>query len=87
MVGRMGLGDIAGNSSQLRRNGAVVETNTAAQGTGTLQTNAIYIGARAGTSLRLNGRLYGTAFRFGANLTGTQVSDAETWLNGKTGAY
>ena len=82
-----GIGDIAGNNAQLRRNGAVVETNTASQGTGTLQTNAIYVGARAGTSLRLNGRLYGAAFRFGAALTGTQVSDAETWMNGKTGAY
>lgn len=82
-----GLGDIAGNSSQLRRNGAVVETNTASQGTGTLQTNAVYLGARAGTSLRFNGRLYGAAFRFGANLTGTQVSDAEAWMNTKTGAY
>lgn len=82
-----GLASVAAPSVQLRRNGSVVETNTASQGTGGYNAGALYIGRRGGTSLPLNGRIYGLVVRFGAALTGTQVSDAEAWMNGKTGAY
>lgn len=82
-----GIGDIAAPLSQLRRNGAVVETNTASQGTGSYNSSIIYVGGRTGTSLPFDGYVFGALMCFGANLTGTQVSDAEAWMNGKTGAY
>jgi hypothetical protein len=82
-----GLGDIAGDISTLRRNGSVVETSTADQGTGNFLAYTFYIGRRGGTTLSFNGRIYSLIIRFGANLDATTISNTETWVNGKTMAY
>lgn len=47
----------------------------------------LYIGRRGGTTLPFNGRIYGLIVRFGANLDNTQITNTETWMNGKTKAY
>jgi len=57
------------------------------QGTGNFLAYPIYIGRRGGTALPFNGRVYGMIVRFGANLTTDQITQTETWINGKTGAY
>lgn len=80
-------GDISGDSVSLRRNGASLTPVTTDQGTGTYAASAINIGARAGTSLFFNGRLYGLIGRFGPNLSAGQIANTENWLNYKTGAY
>ena len=82
-----GLGDIAGDISTIRRNGSVVETSTADQGTGNFLAYTFYIGRRGGTTLSFNGRIYSLIIRFGANLDAATISNTETWVNGKTGAY
>ena len=56
-------------------------------GAGNFTANPLYIGRRGGTTLPFNGRIYGMAVRFGANLTAAQITQMETWVNGKTGAY
>nr|DAL11090.1 MAG TPA_asm: hypothetical protein [Bacteriophage sp.] len=80
--------DIAGDLSAVRVNGAASGTNgTADKGTGNFLAYPAYIGRRGGTTLPFNGRIYSLITRFGANLTAQQISDTETWVNGKTGAY
>jgi hypothetical protein len=46
----------------------------------------LFIGARAGTSLWFNGRLYSLVVR-GAQSTTPQVEQTEIWINNKTKAY
>jgi hypothetical protein len=82
-----GIGDIASDVCILRVNGAQVGSTTADQGTGNYLAYPIYIGRRNGTSFPLNGRIYSLIVRFGANLTAGQISQTESWVNGKTGAY
>lgn len=62
-------------------------TNGPTAGTGNFLANPLYIGRRGGSALPFNGRLFGLIVRFGANLTDTQVSNTENWMNGKTKAY
>ncbi len=83
-----GLGDISGDTATLRINGADIQTSLTDQGTGNFTSQPLYIGARAGTSLFFNGWLYGLIVRFSAaNLDSANVAAAETWMNGKTGAF
>jgi hypothetical protein len=82
----VGLGDISGDTSTLRVNGAQQDQDTGDQGTGNYLAYPIYIGRRAGTSLPLNGQLYSLVTRFAATDL-TTVGQLETWINGKTGAY
>jgi len=82
-----GLGDISGDRATLRLNGTQVAQNTGDQGTGNYLANAVFIGRRAGTSLPFNGNIYQLIIRFGANLDAGTISSAETFINGKTGAY
>jgi hypothetical protein len=82
-----GFGDISGDTATLRVNGSQVAQDTADQGTGNYLAYPIYIGRRGGTSLPFNGQIYNLIIRFGANLTTTQITTTETWVNGKTGAY
>lgn len=86
-VVQTGIGDIAADTSVLRVNGSGVASNTGDQGTGNYLAYPLYIGRRGGTSLPLNGRIYSLIVRFGANLTADQISQTETWVNSKTGAY
>ena len=75
---------------RLRRNGAV-QSLTPAGGAFTPTTFADVvscIGANNGTSARLNGWIYGLIVRYSAtNLDAATIANAETWMNGKTGAY
>ena len=82
-----GIGDIAGDVATLRVNGVQAATSAADQGTGNYLAYPLYIGRRGGTTLPFNGQLYGLIVRFGANLTADQITQTETWVNGKTGAY
>lgn len=83
-----GLADISGDSVILRVNGTQAAADTTTdQGTGNFLPYPLYIGRRGGSSLPFNGRIYGLAVRFGANLTAAQITQMETWMNGKTGAY
>lgn len=82
-----GLGDISGDLATIRANGTQAGQNTADQGTGNFLSYPLYIGSRAGSSLRFNGNLYSLIVRFGANLNASVISQTETWVNGKTMAY
>lgn len=82
-----GLGDIAGDRTTLRVNGSQADQDTGDQGTGNYGSYALRIGSRGGSSLRFNGWLYGLIIRFSsANLADATIAQAETWMNGKTGA-
>jgi hypothetical protein len=82
-----GVGDISGDTATVRVNGTQVATSTADQGTGNYLAYPLYIGARGGSSLFFNGRLYSMIVRFGANLTTGQITSTEKWVNSKTGAF
>lgn len=82
-----GLGDIAGDSSALRVDGVAWPPNVTDQGTGNYLAYPLYIGARNGTTNRLNGYLYGLVVRFGPNMSADTITATENWLNTKTGAY
>ncbi len=81
-----GLGDIAGDVSTVRVNGAAT-TDVTDQGTGNYLAYPMYIGRRGGTSLPYNGRIYSLITRFGPNLTAAQIASTETYVNTKTKAY
>jgi hypothetical protein len=61
-------------------------TDAASAGTGNYGNRPIFIGRRGGTTLPFNGRIYSLIVR-GAASTTDQITAAETWVNGKTGAY
>lgn len=82
-----GTGDVSGDVVTLRLNGSQAATSSSDQGTGNYLAYPLYIGRRGGTSNPLNGRIYGLVVRFGANLDNTQITNTETWMNGKTKAY
>jgi hypothetical protein len=82
-----GIGDIAADTSILRVNGVQAASVTTDQGTGNYLAYPMYIGRRAGTLLPFNGYLYSLIVRFGPNLAAGTISETETWMNGKTGAY
>ena len=81
-----GIGDISGDRATIRVNGTQIDQDTGDQGTGNYLAYPLYIGRRAGTSQSFNGQLYGLILRFAETDAGT-ISQAETWLNDKTGAY
>ena len=81
-----GIGYISTDVLTLRVNGVDVTSNTTDQGTGNYGNYPLYIGSRGGTTLPFNGRLYSLIIR-GAQSTATQISNAETYVNSKTGAY
>lgn len=81
-----GIGDISGDITSIRRNGSIVEVSTLDQGTGNYGNYPLFIGRRAGTSSPFNGNLYSLIIR-GAQSTDAQITQTETWVNSKTGAY
>ena len=81
-------GDISGDLSALRVNGAANGTNgTADQGTGNFLAYPLYIGRRGGTTLPFNGHIYSLIVRFGANLPTATIANTEKYINTKTRAY
>jgi hypothetical protein len=83
-----GIGDISGDVSRLRANGAQIAADTTTdQGIGNFLAYPLYIGARNGSTLFFSGHLYSLVTRFGANLTADQIADTETWVAGETGFF
>ena len=81
-----GIGDISGDVSRFRINGAQVGANTADQGTGNFGNYPLFIGRRNNASFPLNGRLYSLAV-LGRTATAAELAAMEAWVNGKTGAF
>lgn len=79
-------GNIAGDLATIRVNGGAAATNAADQGAGNYGNYPLYIGRRGGTSLPFNGRLYSLIVR-GALSDTNQITQAESYVNLKTGAY
>jgi hypothetical protein len=82
-----GIGSISEDISNLQINGIASGSGAADQGTGNYLSYPLYIGRRGGTSNPFNGRLYPLIVRFGPTLTAEQITQTETWVNGKTRAY
>ena len=78
------IGEISTDTNIVRANGSVAGTKTNDQGTGNYLAYPMYIGSRAGTSLRFNGQLYSLITRFGANLDANVITQTETYVAGKT---
>jgi hypothetical protein len=81
-----GLADISSDLNQLRINGVLQASNTADQGTGNYPNAPLYIGRRAGATFQFNGRIY-SLLVLGRAATATEITNTETWINGKTKAY
>lgn len=77
---------ISTDTCNFRANGALITSSSSDQGAGNYGNYPLYIGSRGGTTLRFNGRLYSLIIR-GAQSTATEISNAETYVNSKTGAY
>lgn len=81
-----GQSDIAADVMTLRVNSMQSATSSADQGTGTYGNLPLFIGRRGGTGAPFNGRLYGLIVR-GVKSDDATVTQTETWMNSKTGAY
>jgi hypothetical protein len=79
-----GIGDISGDQSTLRINGAQAGTSSADQGTGNFGNWPAYFYARAGTSIFFGGNDYGSIAR-GAASTAAQIANGEKYMAAKTG--
>lgn len=77
-----GVGDISGDIATLRINNAQAAHSTADQGTGNYGNYPLYIGARAGTSIFFNGRLYSLIVR-GAQTPLSQIEATEAYIKQK----
>ncbi len=81
-----GLGDISADTCIIRMNGAQITSSASDQGSGNYMNATVYVGRRGGSTLPFNGRLYQMLVR-GALTSGDDLTDLETYVNGKTGAY
>jgi len=75
-----GIGDISGDVSTIRVNGAASNTNAGDQGTGNFASAPLYLFARAGTSLFFRGRFYASVIR-GALTPVSRAAAVEQQLN------
>jgi hypothetical protein len=78
-----GIGDISGDSSILRANATQAAQSTDDQGTGNYTSAAVFIGARAGTSLFLNGHIHSLIVR-GALTDLPTIERTERYVASKT---
>ena len=77
--------DIPAPSIVVRQNTAEVVNSTASVGTGTFLP---YISSVLATATGFfPGRVYQVVCRFGPNLDAAQITQTETFVNDKTGAY
>lgn len=81
-----GLGKISTDQCILRSNGSQIVSSSTDQGTGNYGNVPLYIGSRTGSSLFLNGNIYGLIIR-GGSIATNAIDLAESWMNRKTGAY
>jgi hypothetical protein len=82
----IGVSDIYGDVVKLKVDNGNYVINTGNQGTGNYGNYPLYIGSRAGNSLRFNGRLYSLIIR-GALSSDSQIASVEKYVNSKTKAY
>jgi hypothetical protein len=80
------IGNISGDSAILRLNGVQRNSITTDQGTGNYGNHALYIGRRGGTSFPFNGAMFSLVIA-GKLASSVEISNAEKWVNKKTGAY
>ena len=80
------VGDISGDISRIRVNGAQAASSASDQGTGNFGNYPLYIGRRNNASLPFNGRIYQLIVRGAASNAG-QIAAGEAWCNTKTRAY
>lgn len=78
--------DISAPKISTRINTTVTANSVASQGTGNYGVWPLYIGRRGGTSVPFNGHIYSLLIR-GADSSDKQITDTETYINSKTGAY
>ena len=78
--------DIAGDLSTIRRNAVAGTNGIADKGLGNFGNHPLYIGSRAGAGFFFNGRMYSMIVR-GAASSAQEITDAETYVNSKTGAF
>ena len=78
-----GLGNISGATNSIRVNG-IATSDTNSQGTGNFGNYPLYLFARSGTSLFLNGQFYGAIIRGAASDTAS-VTQTENYMATKTG--
>ena len=77
------------NEAKLRRNQVAqtyASTTGTDSGTGNFANAPLYLGARLGTSVYINGWLTSLIVR-GAQSTQGQIEATEAWVNGRTGAF
>ena len=77
-----GIGGISEDRVTLRVNSVQAAQSSADQGTGNYGNHPLYIGARAGTSLFFNGRLYSLIVR-GAQSSLSQIEAGEAYIKQK----
>lgn len=77
---------ISANLSTIRRNGAAGTNGTGSKGSGNFGNYPLYIGARAGTSLFFNSRLYQLVVR-GSMSSTDEITRNERFINMKMNAY
>lgn len=73
------IGDISGDIAAIRINSTYETVGNADQGSGNYRSDILYIGARAGTSLFFNGRLYSLIAR-GAQSSQSQIEATELYI-------
>ena len=78
--------DISAPKMSTRINTTVTANSASSQGTGNYGVWPLYIGSRGGISTAFNGHLYSLIIR-GAASSDQQITDAESYVNSKTGAY
>lgn len=78
--------DISAPKMSTRINTTVTANSVSSQGTGNYGVWPLYIGSRGGISTAFNGHLYSLIIR-GAASSDKQITDAESYVNSKTGAY
>lgn len=81
-----GIGDISGDSSILRVNGAQAQATVTDQGSGNYGNFALNIGRRNNATLPLNGAIY-QLFGVLGSVTAAEIAAAETFANSKILAY
>lgn len=82
-----GIATPSTNTILLRVNGTQVASQTATTlGNGPFGDDVFYFGSLNTSQRFFIGRIYSTVV-LGRLTTGTELSDTETWVNGKTGAY
>ena len=81
------ISSISQDIATLRVNSSTIVNTVTDQGTGNYgAAYPLYIGARGGTLLPYNGHLYSLIIR-AAESSASQITSAEKYVNGKTGAY